>query len=94
MRERMARYPDILTGVRQKGLILGLEFNHPEGAVHMSRALYGCEIWAIFSSLDKRVLQFKPGVLLSPELCQEVLDRFDSAIPAARELLQGAAKGK
>ena len=60
----------------------------------MSRALYGCEIWAIFSSLDKRVLQFKPGVLLSPELCQEVLDRFDSAIPAARELLQGAAKGK
>ena len=33
MREMMARHGDIFTGVRQKGVILGLEFsNHPEGA--------------------------------------------------------------
>ena len=94
MRERMARYPDVLAGVRQKGLILGLEFNHPEGAVHVSRALYECGIWAIFSSLDKRVLQFKPGVLLTRELCQEILDRFDMAIPIARELFRPGADRK
>ena len=73
-------------------MILGLEFNHPEGAVSVSRALYEHGVWAIFSSLDKRVLQWKPGVLLSAGLCQEILDRFDAAMPRARELLRSADK--
>ena len=87
MLRMMERHGDLLVGVRQKGLVMGLEFNDPEGAVQVSRAPYEHEIWAIFSSLDKRVLQFKPGVLLTSDLCQEVLDRFDAAMPMARELL-------
>ena len=93
MAEMMARHGDIFTGVRQKGVILGLEFsNHPEGAVHVSRALYEHGVWAIFSSLDKRVLQWKPGVLLTSETCQDIMDRFDAAMPRARELLGQAKK--
>ena len=92
MQEMMERHGDIFTGVRQKGVILGLEFNHPEGAVSVSRALYEHGVWAIFSSLDKRVLQWKPGVLLSVGMCQEILDRFDAAMPRARELLRSADK--
>ncbi|MCA0433162.1 MAG: aspartate aminotransferase family protein [Proteobacteria bacterium] len=93
MREMMARHGDVFTGVRQKGVILGLEFsNHPEGAVYVSRALYEHGVWAIFSSLDKRVLQWKPGVLLSAETCQDIMDRFDAAMPRARELLAQARK--
>ena len=93
MREMMARHGDVFTGVRQKGVILGLEFgNHPEGAVFVSRALYEHGVWAIFSSLDKRVLQWKPGVLLTAETCQDIMDRFDAAMPRARELLRQAQK--
>jgi putrescine aminotransferase len=87
MKEMMAKHNDIFTGVRQKGVILGLEFNHAEGAVTVSRALYEHGVWAIFSSLDKRVLQWKPGVLLSAELCKEIMERFDAAMPRARELI-------
>jgi putrescine aminotransferase len=82
-----SRHPDILVGIRQCGLVIGVEFNHPEGAVHASRALYENGVWAMFSSLDKRVLQFKPGVLMSAELCEEILDRFDAAMPRARTLM-------
>ena len=93
MREMMGRHGDIFTGVRQKGVILGLEFsNHPEGAVFASRALYEHGVWAIFSSLDKRVLQWKPGVLLDHETCQDIMVRFDAAMPRARELLHQARK--
>lgn len=93
MADMMARHGDIFTGVRQKGVILGLEFGgHPEGAVSVSRALYEHGIWAIFSSLDKKVLQWKPGVLLTADACQEILDRFDAAMPRARELLRQAQK--
>ena len=92
MAEMMRRHGDIFVGMRQKGVVLGLEFDHPEGAVCVSRALYEHGVWAIFSSLDKRVLQFKPGVLLSAALCQEILDRFDAAMPRARALLQQMPK--
>ena len=86
----MAKHGDIFTGVRQKGVILGLEFNHAEGAVAVSRALYEHGVWAIFSSLDKRVLQWKPGVLLTPETCLDIMERFEAAMPRARELLHKA----
>jgi len=78
---------DVFCGIRQKGVILGLEFEHPEGAVFASQALYENGIWAIFSSLDKRVLQFKPGVLLDAPLCREILDRFSAALPLLRQKL-------
>jgi acetylornithine/succinyldiaminopimelate/putrescine aminotransferase len=48
------------------------------------RELYENGVWAIFSTLDPRVLQFKPGLLLSRELCDEVLDRLDVAVDKAR----------
>jgi acetylornithine/succinyldiaminopimelate/putrescine aminotransferase len=78
------RHPDVIVGLRQKGTVIGVEFDHPEGAVAASRALYESGVWAIFSSLDKRVLQFKPGVLMSRPLCEEVMERFDAAIPHIR----------
>jgi len=84
------RHGDIFSGVRQKGLVMGLEFSGTDGAVSVSRALYEHGIWAIFSSLDKRVLQFKPGILLTPDLCAEILDRFEAAMPRARQLLHAA----
>ncbi|MEM9844987.1 MAG: aminotransferase class III-fold pyridoxal phosphate-dependent enzyme [Pseudomonadota bacterium] len=88
MAEMMNRHSDFFVGVRQRGVVMGLEFDHPEGAVAVSRALYENGVWAIFSSLDKRVLQFKPGVVLDVDLCQEILDRFDAAMPRARQLLK------
>lgn len=83
----MQRHGDIFTGVRQRGIVLGLEFGPPMAAVAVSRALYENGVWAIFSSLDKRVLQWKPGALLSPELCQEIMDRFEAAMPLARQMM-------
>ncbi len=72
------------TGIRQRGVIFGLEFNsHPQGAKHVMRELYAKGIWAIFSQLDQRVLQFKPGLLLTPAECDEILDRTAAGIAAA-----------
>jgi acetylornithine/succinyldiaminopimelate/putrescine aminotransferase len=83
--EIQARYPDWFTGIRQDGLVMGLEFDHPEGAKLVMRELYANGVWAIFSTLDPRVLQYKPGVLLGPELVDEVLERTAYAIGRARE---------
>jgi acetylornithine/succinyldiaminopimelate/putrescine aminotransferase len=77
-------YPDWFIGIRQNGVVIGLEFNHPEGAKLVMRELYENGVWAIFSTLDPRVLQLKPGILLGRDLCEDVLDRMDVAIGRAR----------
>lgn len=87
-----AEHPDWFTGIRQNGVVLGLEFNHPEGAKFVMRELYQLGVWAIFSTLDPRVLQFKPGILLSPELCEELLDRTALAIARAERAVQDGTR--
>jgi acetylornithine/succinyldiaminopimelate/putrescine aminotransferase len=86
LREIQARYPDWLIGIRQHGVVMGLEFAHPEGARFVMRELYRQGVWAIFSTLDPSVLQYKPGILMTPELCEEMLGRTERSIGAAREV--------
>jgi acetylornithine/succinyldiaminopimelate/putrescine aminotransferase len=78
-------HPDWFTGIRQDGVVLGLEFGHPDGAKHVMRELYEIGVWAIFSTLDPRVLQFKPGLLMTPELVEELLDKTATGIARARD---------
>ncbi|MCH7848532.1 MAG: hypothetical protein IIB53_09240 [Planctomycetes bacterium] len=79
----MASHADFFIGIRQRGVVMGLEFDHPEGAMHVMEMLYQNGVWAIFSTLDPRVLQFKPGILLDREY-QFLLSRV---APAGTDLV-------
>ncbi|MGO1233333.1 MAG: class-III pyridoxal-phosphate-dependent aminotransferase [Marinobacter sp.] len=81
------KHRGFLRGVRQNGLIIGLEFEGPDGAEPVTRALYENGVWAIFSALDPAVLQFKPGLLMSDELASEVIDRLDQVIAQVSDAL-------
>lgn len=74
------RYPEFFTGVRKNGLVMGLEFDHPRGAELIMRELYKQGVWAIYSALDPRVLQFKAGLLMSQQLSEEVIELLDVSI--------------
>ena len=92
MRQIQAQYPDFFTGVRQRGVVMGLEFNHEKGAMHVMKALYENGVRAIFSTLDPRVLQFKPGILYDRFLCEEVLNRLETAVGQARNEAFGGTR--
>jgi acetylornithine/succinyldiaminopimelate/putrescine aminotransferase len=85
LRDIQATYPDWFVGIRQHGVVIGLEFAHPQGAKYVMRRLYEHGVWAIFSTLDPRVLQYKPGILMSAQLADELLDRTAVAIGLARD---------
>ena len=85
LRAVQAEHPDWFVGIRQRGVVLGLEFGHPEGAKYVMRELYENGVWAIFSTLDPRVLQFKPGLLMTPALVDDLLDRVATAVARARD---------
>jgi acetylornithine/succinyldiaminopimelate/putrescine aminotransferase len=92
--EIQALYSDFFVGIRQNGVIMGLEFDHPEGAKPVMRRLYENGVWAIFSTLDPRVLQFKPGILITEALSEELLSRVELAIGLARRDVMGKAVRK
>ena len=65
--------------IRQLGLVIGLQFRDSTMAYGMMRALYENGIWAMVAAFDERVLQFKPGLLVDKDYCDEVLKRFEDA---------------
>jgi len=84
------QYPDFFVGIRQLGVVMGLEFNHPEGAKHVMSSLYKHGVWAIYSMLDTRVLQFKPGLLCDKAYCDELLEKCEAGIKEAAQLVKFA----
>ena len=90
--EIRALYPDFFIGIRQNGVIMGLEFNDPEGAKPVMRHLYEHGVWAIFSTLDPSVLQFKPGILMTQETCEEMLRRVEVAVGLAQREVMGQSR--
>ncbi len=85
-------YADFFIGIRQHGVVMGLEFNHEQGAKPVMKHLYHNGIWAIFSTLDPRVLQFKPGLLMTQANCEEVLRRVEIGIGLARDEVMGSQR--
>ena len=88
----MNEFPDFFIGIRQHGVVMGLEFNHEEGAKPVMKHLYNNGVWAIFSSLDPRVLQFKPGLLMNQANCEEVLRRLEIGIGLASDEVMNTTK--
>lgn len=84
--ELRAAHPDWLLGVRQTGLIIGLQFAHEMGGMVMTRLLYDEGIWAMFAGFDRRVLQLKPGLLMGESDIRAVLSGLDRACAAAGAL--------
>lgn len=87
-----ALYPDFFSGIRQNGVIMGLEFNDPEGAKPVMKHLYSNGVWAIFSTLDPSVLQFKPGILMTQALSEDLLRRVEIAIGQAADEVMGGKR--
>jgi acetylornithine/succinyldiaminopimelate/putrescine aminotransferase len=87
--EIRAAFPDFFINIRQHGVIMGLVFNDPQGAKPVMKRLYENGVWAIFSTLDASVLQFKPGLLLTQADAEEVLRRMAISIEQARGDVMG-----
>lgn len=87
------RFP-FLEEVRHKGLVMGLRFADRNTGLGMMRAFYENGIWAIVAGYDESVVQFKPGLLIDREYCDETLRRVERALAwylrAYNELLGGA----
>ena len=74
-----------LVEIRRVGLVIGLKVDHPQGALHLTKALYDKGVWAMFAGYDMSVLQFKPGLLVDTRLCDELLEKLEAALLVAKD---------
>ena len=74
------RSGDWLVEVRRCGVVMGLRFADPRGAMLMAKHLYDAGIWAMFAGFDPSVLQFKAGLLVGATYCDEALSRFEDGM--------------
>ncbi len=65
--------------IRQLGLIIGLKFSDSHHGFGMMRALYENGVWAIVAGFDESVVQFKAGLLVDRDYCDELLKRVEDA---------------
>jgi len=84
-----SRHADWLLEVRRCGVVMGLRFAHERGAMWMAKHLYEAGLWAMFAGFDPSVLQFKAGLLVDADYCDEALARFEDGLRRCVTALRG-----
>jgi acetylornithine/succinyldiaminopimelate/putrescine aminotransferase len=74
------RYPRLLMGLRQLGLMMGIEMVHPLCGPLFSKAAYDHGFLSVYAYNDTRVAQFLPPLIIDQALAAELLERVDAAL--------------
>jgi len=74
------RYPRILVGLRQLGLIMGIEMVNDSCGPIMTKACYDRGVLAIYANNDKRVCQLLPPLIIDKKTAYEIIDAIDKAL--------------
>lgn len=75
--ELQTKYPALLVGVRQRGLMMGLKFANASLGPTMTVAGFRFGLLMIYANFDTSVCQFLPPLIMQQEEAQETLMRLD-----------------
>lgn len=80
------QYPDVLTQVRGRGLMVGVEFALEDVAKLVISGMNHRNVIAAYTLNNPRVIRFEPPLIVSPE-------QVDTAVQVFAEAVQEAVKG-
>ena len=84
-------HPEVMTGFRQKGLMIAVLMSDRRCGPAMTRALGERGVLALFANYDPSVLQVMPPLIITPEDVDIVLEAMDGALGAMAQQLDLAA---
>ena len=82
-----SKHPSILVGLRQMGLMMGIEMVNDQCGPIMTKTCYDHGILSIYANNDKCVSQLLPPLNIDRELANEILNRIDRALEDAKRFL-------
>ncbi|NQV14718.1 aspartate aminotransferase family protein [bacterium] len=80
------KYPKFFTGIRQSGLMIGLELRDEYAGPALTKAAYDQDLLMIYANNDKSICQFLPPLTISDDEIEWVLEHLDKALNSARKL--------
>ena len=81
------KYPGIYVGLRQLGMMMGIELAHPQGGPLFSKMAYEAGLLCVYAYNNPRVVQFLPPLVIDFELAEEIVQRVDRALMGVASLL-------
>lgn len=82
------RHAGVFVGLRQKGLMMGIEMVHPACGPLFTKAAYDNGFLSIYAANDTRVAQFLPPLIIERPLAEELLQRVDAALAQVAVMLR------
>jgi acetylornithine/succinyldiaminopimelate/putrescine aminotransferase len=83
-RELKARHPDVLAGLRQQGLMMGIELVDDGYGPLFTKAAFDHGLLSIYAANYPRVAQLLPPLIIDDALAGEILERVDAALGQVR----------
>jgi acetylornithine/succinyldiaminopimelate/putrescine aminotransferase len=80
------KYSDFFLGYKQRGVIMGLDFDCKDAAVSVVKPLFDNGVWAHNARLHPNTLQLKLGLLCDKPFLDELFEKMDTGIGNAREI--------
>jgi acetylornithine/succinyldiaminopimelate/putrescine aminotransferase len=81
------RHPKVLVGLRQSGLMMGVELKGEALGPLFTRAAYECGFLSVYANNDTRVSQLLPPLTIDRPLAEEILERVDDALALLTRLV-------
>jgi len=81
------KYPRMLKGLRQLGLMMGLEFKDELSGPLVTKTAYDHDLLLIYANNDPSVCQFLPPLGMGLEQVDWIITRLDKALASARRLM-------
>jgi acetylornithine/succinyldiaminopimelate/putrescine aminotransferase len=79
-RELQGQHSDVLVGLRQLGLMIGIEMRHEAYGPLFSKAAYDHGFLSVYAGNDPRVAQLLPPLTIDRALAGEIIERVDGAL--------------
>jgi acetylornithine/succinyldiaminopimelate/putrescine aminotransferase len=81
------KHPEILVGLRQLGLMMGIEMVNEMCAPVLSKTMFDNGVLSVYANNDTRISQFLPPLVIDMALAGEIMQRLDRALGDAKRML-------
>ena len=85
--ELKKKHPRILVGLRQLGLMMGIEMVNENCGPLLTKSCYAHGILAIYANNDKRVCQLLPPLIIDRQVAGEIIFGVDAALKDTADFL-------
>ena len=86
-KELKKKHPGILVGLRQLGLMMGIEMVNEQCGPVMTKTCYDRGVLTIYANNDRRVSQLLPPLNIEKELAYEIIECIDGALDDTKRFL-------